>query len=155
MIAELTLPRRQMELPLDPFETLGKRLLERTEKMCRLKLDMTLAEYHNQCVALVALQDEVCVLVRNQIKRLEACVRREQGKERRRAKEEIEKLRALLKDASAVIESRFLAATEPILAASEKYHDRDDEWFSNTISDARACEHIGHLTLRQIIEQYA
>lgn len=152
-----TAPARliQTELPLDPFETLGKRLLERTEGMCVLSLDMTLNEYHNRWNALVGMQEEVCMLVRNQIRRLETCVRRDQGKERRRIKAEIESLRGLLKDAHAVIESRFLDATEPILAASEKYHERDDEWYSNTISHHRACEVIGHLTLRQIIEDYA
>lgn len=145
----------QTELPLDPFDTLGKRLLERTEGMCVLSLDMTLDAYHNRWNALVAMQEEVCVLVRNQIRRLEACYRREQGKERRRIRAELESLRGLLKDAYAVIEGRFLEATAPILAASEKYHDPDDEWYSNTISDHRACEVIGHLTLRQIIEDYA
>lgn len=143
----------QMEFSLPEetsFDALANELLSRTRGMFGLHLRMTLAEYQNRWLEIVAVAQEVTKTARAESARLHR-LEKAKGPQRRRWQAEAKNVDGFIADAFHAAEAWFLAETEPLLAA---YDERfpEDEWFGLILADYRACEAYGSLTLQQIID---
>ena len=133
-----------------PFIGLGSELLDRAAGMFDLHLGMTLSDYQNRWLEVVAVVEEVTAAARTESVRLHKLVQ-EKGSQSRRWQAEAKKVDDFIAHAFHVAENWFMSATEPLLAT---YDERfpDDEWFGLVLADYRACEAYGSLTLQQIID---
>ena len=147
-------PTDQLELAIleeTPFSKLARALLDRSAGMLDLALGMTLAEYQNRWLDLVAIGHEETATARAESARLHRLAEAG-GTQRRRWRAEAERVDGFIADAMHVLEDWFCAATEPLLATFDERHP-GDEWFGLILSDYRAAEVYGSMTLQTIIDQ--
>ena len=143
----------QLEFTLSeesPFVGLGSELLSRTAGMFDLHLGMTLSDYQNRWLEVVAVVEEVTATARTESVRLHKLVQ-EKGSQRRRWQADAKTVDDFIAHAFHIAEDWFMSATEPLLAA---YDERfpEDEWFGLILAEYRACEAYGSMTLRAIID---
>ena len=133
-----------------PVSKLARALLDRSAGMFDLDLSMTLAEYQNRWLDLVAIGHEETATARAESARLHRLG--EAGPQRRRWLAEADRVDGFIADAMHVLEDWFVAATEPLLATFDERHP-GDEWFGLILADYRASEAYGTMTLQAIIAQ--
>ena len=133
-----------------PFSQLTRALLDRTAGMFDLHYGMTLSEYQNRWLDLVAIGHEETATARAESARLHR--QAEAGPQRRRWRAEVDRVDGFIADAMHVLEDWFVAATEPLLATFDERHP-GDEWFGLILTDYRAAEAYGSMTLQAIIDQ--
>ena len=141
-------PTDQLEFVIreeTPFSTLTRALLERSAGMFDLDLSMTLAEYQNRWLDLVAIGHEETATARTESARLHQQAEAG-GPQRRRWRAEAGRVDDFIADALHVLEDWFIAATEPLLATFDERHP-GDEWFGVILADNRASEAYGTMDL--------
>ena len=113
---------------------------------------MTLAEYQNRWLDLVAIGHEETATARDRERRGCTGWPRPGVRQRRRWRAEADRVDDFIADAMHVLEEWFIAASEPLLAAFDERHP-GDEWFGVILADNRASEAYGTMTLHTIIDQ--
>ena len=147
-------PSDQLEIAIQeetPFAQLTRALLDRSAGMFELHLGMTLAEYQNRWLDLVAIGHEETATARTESARLHRQAEAG-GPQRRRWRAEADRVDDFIADAMHVLEDWFTAATEPLLATFDERHP-GDEWFGVILADNRASEAYGTMTLRAIMDE--
>ena len=146
-------PTDQLEFAIQeetPFAKLTHALLDRSAGMFDLDLSMTLAEYQNRWLDLVAIGHEETATARAESARLHRLAEAG-GPQRRRWRAEADRVDDFIADAMHALEDWFIAASEPLLAAFDEGHP-GDEWFGVILADNRASEAYGSMTLQAIID---
>jgi hypothetical protein len=146
-------PMDQLEFAIQeetPFSQLASTLLDRTAGMFDLHLGMTLTEYQNRWLDLVAIGQETTT-ARAESARLHQLAEA-RGLQRRRWQAQAGRVDDFIADALHVLEDWFIAATKPLLAAFDERHP-GDEWFGVILADNRASEAYGTWTLQTIIDE--
>ncbi len=153
-LARATAAADQLEFVLSeqtPFDALATTLLNRTAEMFDLHLGMTLSEYQNRWLDIVDVATEVTAAAKAESVRLHKLAKASSSRERRRWQAEAQKVDGFVSGALRAAEDWFLNATEPLVAAYEARFP-DDEWFGLVLTEYRACEAYGSLTLQQIVD---
>ncbi len=147
-------PTDQLEFAIQeetPFAKLTRALLDRSAGMFDLDLSMTLSDYQNRWLDLVAIGHEETATARAESARLHRLAEAG-GTQRRRWQAEAGQVDDFIADALPVLEAWYVNATGPLLAAFDERHP-GDEWFGAILAHNHASDDFGTMTLQAIIDQ--